>query len=334
MGFDRLDFKVGGPVASHHTYRLFGLQVSSEVLLPAPQINPEPGEGPDCRVSLRRHTELPTHPRFQTEVKYHGDEGDLQCCVYEDAAATWICNFGVGVFRLTNEEITLFVHPEVDRALLGLMVTGQALILFLLRRGIPVIHGSCVLTEEGAVAFVGPKGQGKSTMAAHFLESGAALVSDDSFPVQMRPEPHAVPSLPSMKMWEDTEQNALRLQHALPSLIPGHAKTLMHLEDRYGYCPLPVRLQRIYLLDRRPEDRTEPTVEMHPVVGGDALSTLLSHLSWRRLLTPAQAGSLLPELGRVAAGTCLKRLTYVNGHANFPLVREAIRSDLAGSRSE
>ena len=94
--------------------------------------------------------------------RFHYDDG-TQFAV--DAEGTRI--IGAWPSELTLEDTAPFI-------------TGPMLGFLLRRRGFTCLHASVVELAPGhAVAFVGPAGAGKSTLAAAFAEQGTPVVSDD-----------------------------------------------------------------------------------------------------------------------------------------------------------
>ena len=61
----------------------------------------------------------------------------------------------------------------------GVLTTGAMLAFQLYLREHTVLHGSAVQVADGALAFIGSSGQGKSTMATLQCADGAALITDD-----------------------------------------------------------------------------------------------------------------------------------------------------------
>jgi hypothetical protein len=59
------------------------------------------------------------------------------------------------------------------------LVLAQALPLASVLRGLEVLHASAVALDGRAIAFLGPSGAGKTTLAMHLLARGARLVTDD-----------------------------------------------------------------------------------------------------------------------------------------------------------
>ncbi len=68
-----------------------------------------------------------------------------------------------------------------------------------------VIHASAVVLPDGrAVAFAGPAGAGKSSLAAAMISAGCRLVTDDCLLLEPRGGRwRAVPSYPGLRLWPD-----------------------------------------------------------------------------------------------------------------------------------
>ena len=70
------------------------------------------------------------------------------------------------------------------------------------RKNLP-LHGSAVVMNGKAYAFVGESGAGKSTLASAFLSKDYRLLSDDVIPVTLSPDhiPYITPAYPQQKLW-------------------------------------------------------------------------------------------------------------------------------------
>jgi hypothetical protein len=66
-----------------------------------------------------------------------------------------------------------------------LLVLAQVLPLAAVLRGKDVLHASAVALHGRAVAFMGPSGAGKTTLAARIVANGARLVTDDVLAVDL-----------------------------------------------------------------------------------------------------------------------------------------------------
>ena len=77
------------------------------------------------------------------------------------------------------------IAPRAADAEAGrLDVLGRVLALALHASGWLSLHGSAVALGDGAVAFLAPKGNGKSTLAFALMRAGAALMTDDTVVIE------------------------------------------------------------------------------------------------------------------------------------------------------
>jgi len=84
-------------------------------------------------------------------------------------------------------------------------LVAQVLPRVLGHRGELVLHASAVSTPQGAVAFIGNTGTGKSTIAASFSSSGHSPVSDDCLVVDTAGEgPRVAPTFRGTRLWPDS----------------------------------------------------------------------------------------------------------------------------------
>jgi hypothetical protein len=160
---------------------LYGLRVRSEV--PLPQGLEVVGAGePDLELSLGPETE-PTMAR---------PEGHLMAA-HELSETAWyhfvrrpdgsyflrysaVCDFEVSA---DLKRATIFPVRGLDADRLSVFATGGLPAFVLMMRGELVLHASAVERNGAVVAFVGPSGMGKSTIAALCCSDGARLVTDD-----------------------------------------------------------------------------------------------------------------------------------------------------------
>ena len=88
---------------------------------------------------------------------------------------------GVGDFVVDGDLSKVVVHaePGTDPALVSVFATGAVPSFVLLVKGEPLLHASAVAFGDRAVAFVGPSGTGKSTVATLCCAAGGRLITDD-----------------------------------------------------------------------------------------------------------------------------------------------------------
>lgn len=158
-------------------YRLYGLTIDSELPLPAPAIEKVPV---DITVTWEEERAVPRDlpgGRVLSEI-------DLGVVNYsttrtEDGFVIRfpdICDVLVGPSLNT---VAVVPASSQRRPLAELLLVGNVLAMILTLRGECVLHASAVAMNGRAVAYVGPPGGGKSTLAALTCAGGGRLITDD-----------------------------------------------------------------------------------------------------------------------------------------------------------
>lgn len=111
---------------------------------------------------------------------------------------------GVAVFLVRDgKEIIVNPAPAVEGWILTTILLGPILSILLRQRGLAVIHASAVVINDGAVAFLGQSGWGKSTLAEACYHRGYGVITDDVMAVSFNRGPHVLPGYPSIKLFPD-----------------------------------------------------------------------------------------------------------------------------------
>jgi hypothetical protein len=325
-------------VCTAPSYSSFGLHVRSEIPLPVPTTS----------------TDLPpawTIARAASWQRQPGPRGelmsettcDLPCCggavisrAYRHPGYAWIWSRDSGVYEidLDARQVTVFADPGAEDRTIALVLLGQISIFLLHQLGYPSLHASALLVDGGAVAFLGPPGTGKSTMASSFLRHGYTLLSDDVLPLEVSgDEVLGRPGAPVMKVWSGTATHTLGIDEGLPDLTPTVSKKLLRIEDRYAFAATPARLRALYLLRRfSPEQAGTEAVTIRGLGQSQAFPALLSQSPRCELLYPHEAARLLPLYARLLARTPVRVLEVPNGFDYQERVRRAILADLGVER--
>ncbi len=120
-----------------------------------------------------------------------------------------ICRFAlpsVGTFLLRHgAEIIVEPRDGAPQADLRLFLLGSLFGLLCHQRGLMPLHASGVLIGGRAVAFAGPSGIGKSTLAAAFAERGHPVIADDVFVIEPDSPGGTVvrPGASQLRLWRD-----------------------------------------------------------------------------------------------------------------------------------
>lgn len=215
------------------------------------------------------------------------------------------CHFRVpqvGWYRVrAGHEIIVKPEPEAGPREVRLFLLGSAWAALCYLRGILPLHASVVQVGGHGVAFCGPTGAGKSTLAAWLVERGYRLVGDDlsRFEIGVEGLACVYPSAPRLKLWRDAleglgwSSDGLERDHFRTDkfhLLAPRSQTSLHSSpvpaepDGVPASPLPLRA--IYLLEWGECRVTRLT-------GANALRRFVAAATYR--------GDLLEPMGRAAA---------------------------------
>ena len=156
---------------------------------------------------------------------------------------------GVAKFFVANgRSITIEKDQAATDDDVRVFLLGSAFGALLHQQGLLPFHGSAIAARETAVAFLGPSGVGKSTLAASLARRGYRVLADDVAPVLVRNgEALLVPGYPQLKVWADVADK-------LGADVEGLRRVRADLE-KYGLPVVgprderPTPLRRIYVLE-------------------------------------------------------------------------------------
>jgi hypothetical protein len=234
---------------SSYLYRAYGLNIKSA--LPLPDLVGTEFEH-DVRITYGQVTGTPKLQSLQEfgqvfeRPGFRIDVTKRAVCIRWDRVGTFIVEGGT--------EIVIEPDAGVSEADLQPFLTGPVLSVLLHQRGYFVLHASAVAIGDAAVAFLGTKGDGKSTLAAHLQVRGHRLIADDIVPVNVTNDGAVVAAgFPRIKLYDDS----IMAVGAEPSNFP-----LIHsfVEKRSfqhpnTFAPEPVKLCALYVLGEGEEVR-------------------------------------------------------------------------------
>jgi hypothetical protein len=228
-----------------------------------------------------------------------------------------------GVFDVCANGRDIVWHPSAaaDREAARLDVLGRVLALALHASGWLSLHGSAVALAAGAVAFLAPKGNGKSTLAFALMKSGAPLMTDDTVVIDAGPPPIARPGVQSVRLFRDS---ADRLD--APDPVPGSSD----IKATFGQLAPEARrttrapLAALYLLESVEPGVIEGPVQRERVAGPPAVFGLLGQTKIGTLLGGSEAAKVFDAVVAVAESTPVYHLRVAREYDQLDAVVEQI----------
>ncbi|TYP70295.1 aldolase [Paenibacillus methanolicus] len=219
---------------------------------------------------------------------------------------------GVAIYRVQAGE-RIAVSPlegsEIDKIRLYLLGTCMGTILF--QRGLLPLHGSAVVINGKAYAFVGDSGAGKSTLAAAFLDRGFELLTDDVIAVRFGEEgqPEVVPAYPQQKLWQESLDHMQMDTNAYTPLYQEVNKFAIPVSAKFHNRSVP--LAGIFELVKS----NDHAWSIRPL-GGLQCLPLLSHHTYRSFLIGAMR----------LVGWHFERITHLLNHARIYRVERSVQT--------
>jgi hypothetical protein len=220
-----------------------------------------------------------------------------------------------------GREIKCFPAPGVTEETTRHLYLNQVLPLALAKQGKLVFHASAVEIGDGAVAFMGEAGRGKSTLAACFATNGFRFLTDDGLVLEPCDDGYQVmPSHPSIRLWEDSQQALISegAHKAPPVQFTSKARFLAG--DDIIFCEQHRPLQRVYFLGEGTAQ--QPVFER--INPADALVELLKHSFLLDIEEREMLAAQFDALSRLVTRQIYYRLDYPRRFEDLNLVRQAI----------
>lgn len=197
------------------------------------------------------------------------------------------------------------------------LLINHALPLAATLAGALVLHASVVVRPDGvAVAFAGPVGAGKSTMALALASRGWKLLSDDRLVLDR--DCMAYPVAPCIRVAPGAAAH-LGFSAALPD---GHRKVRLRGNQRgLEFCGEPVRLERIVVI----EHRDGPT-SAAPIAGRDASIAVLVSLLQLGLNRPDVRRRVFERVGELISSVATTRLRIAKRWDRLSEIEDALRA--------
>jgi hypothetical protein len=213
--------------------------------------------------------------------------------------------------------------PDVSDETIRHLQLNQVLPLALSLQGRFVLHASAVELPSGAVAFIGLSGRGKSTLAASFAANGSRFLADDGLVIETRDgECIAMPSHPSIRLWEDSREALLAENTMRAPAVQFTSKARFLASDKIAFCDQPRLLRALYFLGEG--DSSRPVFER--VNPGAALIELVKHSFLLDTEEEEMLSAHFDELAGLVKRHIFFKLDYPRRYEDLVRVRKAIES--------
>ena len=329
-----------------HTYSVYGLRIGSTRTIPG--LIPAFDVGPThVALELSGGAPFPTLAGSSCEVLHASPERDEHgdpCLEIRRLGAT---RQGSQLYlRWSHEQAHIeFMVDSCGKRVQGTwssqtgfdqvvpFLLGPVMGCVLCARGILCLHASAVAVGAAAVAVLGPKCAGKSTLAAALAQRGHAVLSDDvavlledsgSFMVQ--------PGCPRMRLWPSSIEKLPGLAlDTLSRVWPDADKRYLHLDpsasaSSYRFRTHPLPLGAVYVLSAPGSPDTVQSIVR--ISSADALISLAENSYMDVVQDRALRARNFETLARVVSSVPVRQLRRPLGLDALPRTCELIQQDL------
>jgi len=302
-----------------NSYQVFGGVLRSE--LEFPELDAATRSEPDWTLTTTT-TPAPEVPLGDPLGEDKVDQG-VMVRSYTTPSGFRLVYDDTGVFDVTagGREIRWHCPEGVDLEAARLDVLGRVLALALHASGWLSLHGSAVALADGAVGFLAPKGNGKSTLAFALMRAGAALMTDDTVVIGSGVPATVRPGVQSVRLFRDS---ADWLSATAPIAGTSDLKATFGqiAEDARRLTRAP--LAALYLLESAPAGQISVPLERERLEGPAAVFGLLGQTKIGALLGGAEAPTVFASVVSLAEGSEIYRLRVTRDYERLQIVVEQI----------
>jgi len=247
----------------NQTYHIFGLNIQSDIMLPALPIS-ESG--------------LLSNPDVVIEY------GDTPTCLTNDQNKGTYYQVAPGKLLLNIDSVARYYvqkgshiiitpAPGASEEKILVFLMGSAVGALLHQRNILVLHAGAIVANDQGIVFSGQSGVGKSTLAAGFHKRGYPFLADDVCAIAILDgKPAAIPGFPRLKLWGDALNHFSTDQAQLKSIrwTRGLEKYFLPVEQLHK---TPVFLKTIFTL----EIGHDNVSSIKAIKGAEKINTLIEN---------------------------------------------------------
>jgi hypothetical protein len=203
------------------------------------------------------------------------------------------------------------------------LLLDQVLPLALSRQGRLLLHASAVhVPGIGALAFVGPTGRGKSTLAAALASSGSRILADDCLALEPRAGGvQVLPAYPGLRLWPGATSRRLQ-RGARDSRVAHYTRKRRVNGGALRFHRRPSPLRALFLLSER--GTTGATVSMRRCRASARLMSLVRFAYLLDIEDRAHLARTFDALASIAVSVPVLRLRIREGHGRLAGAADAI----------
>jgi hypothetical protein len=308
-------------------YRLYGLVVQSPLSLPCPLAKPHVRA--DVCLGAGRADRF---ARARSQIAAPRPQDWFGCHRLADGT-TYLQWSGLFEF-LISPDGRLILYHRLNRSRLESFTTyllGQVLSFSLLSLGVEALHGTVVVVDGAAIAFLGDCGYGKSTLGAAFVARGVPMLTDDLIVAEEGDTGWAVhPGIPRIKLFPSVARRLLGKHLGGTPLNDGTSKLVLPLKEGQVVRRI-TPLTAIYVLSdpERGKSRGSTLPKIERLSGREAFFEIVRAAFNPVVVERPRLTNHFRFATRLLTTARICRLTYSRRFSSLPAVCDAVLSDVS-----
>ena len=252
-------------------------------------------------------------------------EGSVSVRLYRSSACWHLVYDDTGRFDVDVAGRTIVWRAPADVSLEAarLDVMSRVLATAMHAAGDVCFHASAVVSGDDAIAFLGAKGFGKSTLAWALVRAGARLLTDDTLRVELGETPVACPGVHELRLREET---ATRLPPDSHEARVMGGRLVVDALEREQLQSESLRIGALYLLTPVTELPNGAATRVTTLAAVPSALSLVRHAKIAPLLAGTEAVELLD---RVVALTRRVRVCLLEVTRDFSRLDDVVADLLA-----
>lgn len=224
--------------------------------------------------------------------------------------------------RISNgKEIIINNSIEIEENLLKTLILGPVFATLLHQLGRLVLHASAVNINNSAIAFLGPRGRGKSTTSLALCKNGYDLLSDDVLSIDIdKNVPLVFPSYPRIKLYPEVIKNIKEDPYSMPQVYPNTDKRSYQVLNNYSDTSMP--LKSIYIIEESNKTAIE---DINPK---DSLIELVKYSFCLNIFNKNDLSDNLNQCSKIINNILVKKLKIKRSLEDLPKLAETIEKDV------
>lgn len=209
------------------------------------------------------------------------DDGTVAFRAAHGPAGRYLVDFGVARFEIdaAGAEIRAWSADDADHGLADVLLVDQVIPRVLAQRHELVFHGSAVEVAGVAIAFLGPSGRGKSTLAAHLGARGHPVLSDDCLRFEWVESDDGArlivhPAYPAVRLWPDALKQVAPDARDLPPAGSDPRKRRLADPAEIAFATRPYPVGRVLFL-APPASAASDGPRIEPLAGAAVMGELV-----------------------------------------------------------